>query len=250
MNTSKENEFVTLKDDNLSSGSIIGEIINNCANLVLFSFGTFIQLKIISTCRKEKNKTWQIDITHSVGMMILFFFTSMFEKATEYFPTFHDYTGVWICYVAAFIYISGTYVMLFHSLVVSLMKYVFIVHHRRVMEFGEEKTKNVFFWINILHILSLTIPTIYFFDFEAFLSIVSCFDLKEQLVETYNSSTGNKERMFMCKLNIGENEKLDSPNFYNAQQGFCAVKMIWVLAFSCNIPESYFYFTIFRQMRR
>ena len=250
MNTSKENDFGTVANDNLSTGGIIGEIINNCANLILFSLGTFIQLKIISTCRKEKDKTWKIDITHSVGMMVLFFFSIMFEKLTIYFPAFPEYTGSWICYVAAFIYSFGAYVMLFHSLVISVMKYIFIVHQRKVRMFGEEKTKNIFFWINVLHPLFLTIPTIYFFDFEAFLSIVSCFDLKEELLVIYNTSTGSMERMFMCKLNIEENEELESPISYALQQGFCGAKMIWVLVFSCNIPEAFCYFRIFKKMRR
>ena len=118
------------------------------------------------------------------------------------------------------------------------------------MEFGEDKTRKIFFWINILHPFFLTIPSIYFFDFEVFLSIVSCFDLKEKLAEIYNSSTGNMERMFMCKLNIGENEEIDSPISYTVKQGFCAIKTIWVLVFTCNIPEAYCYFTIFRKMRR
>ena len=250
MNTSTENNTCfTVNEDNLSNGRIIGEIIHNCAMLVLFSLGTYIQLKIISTCRREKDKTWQIDITHSVGMMILFSFSSMFERVTDYFPQFSEYTGTWVCYVSAFIYTLGLYLIAFHSLVVSLVKYIFIVHQTRVIKFGEDKTKRVFFWINILHPLFLTIPTIYFFDFEAFLSIVSCFDLEEKLAEVYNTSTGNIERMFMCKLNLEENEELDSPIFYNLQQGFCAAKIIWVVIFSCNIPEAYFYFRIFKKMR-
>ena len=140
--------------------------------------------------------------------------------------------------------------MLLHSLEISLMKYILIVHQRNVIKFGEEKTKNIFFWINVIHPLFLTMPTIYFFDFEAFLSIVSCFDLKEELLEIYNTSTGNMERMFMCKLNIGEKEELESPISYTLQQSFCAAKMIWVLVFSCNIPDAFCYFKIFKKMRR
>ena len=251
MNASKPNNTIfSANEDGLDNGRIIGEIIHNCAMLVLFSLGTYIQLKIISTCRREKDKTWQIDITHSVGMIILFIFSSMFERVTDYFPEFRDYTGTWVCYVAAFIYTVGLYLIAFHSLVVSLMKYVFIVHQNRVLKFGEDKTKKIFFWINILHPLFLAIPTIYFFDFEAFLSIVSCFDLEEKLETIYNTSTGNMERIFMCKLNLEENEELDWPMFYSVQQGFCAAKMVWVLLFSCNIPEAFCYFTIFRKMRR
>ena len=146
MNASKPNNTIfSVHEEGLDNGRVIGEIIHNCAMLVLFSIGTYIQLKIISTCRREKDKTWQIDITHSVGMIILFIFSSMFERVTDYFPEFREYTGTWVCYVAAFIYTLGLYLIAFHSLVVSLMKYVFIVHQNRVLKFGEDKIKKMLF---------------------------------------------------------------------------------------------------------
>ena len=95
MNQSKENGFLTV--DDVTIGSIMGEIIHNSGNLILFSFGTFIQVKIISTCRKEKHNTWKIAISHSVVMMALFFFGIMFEKLTHYFPAFPEYTVSWMC---------------------------------------------------------------------------------------------------------------------------------------------------------
>ena len=250
MNTSTENRFASIDEGNMSNTSALGEVILNCANFVLYSFGTFIHLKIISTCIKEKDKTWQIDVTHSVGMIILFFFTIMFEMLTNYFPGFREYTGTWICYVAAFIYTSGALLMLFHSLVVAFTKYIFIVHQKRVLKFGEEKTRSIFFWINIFHPLFLTIPKVYFLDFESFLSIISCLGLKEQLDQINSASTGRMGRMFMCKLNIDVKQMSNSPISYNVQQGFCAATMIWVLLLSCNIPEAYCYFTIFKKMRR
>ena len=250
MKTSNEIDSNTVDVDRLSSGSIIWEIILNCANLLLLSFGTFIQLKIISICQREKEKTWQIDIIHSVGMMTLFLFGNMFERLTDYFPDFEEYTGVWMCYIAALIYTYGSYIMGFHSLVVSSMKYVFIVHQRRVMEIGEKKIKKIFLWITILHPLLLTIPTIHLFDFEIFLSIIKCFGLKDQLVAIYSTTTGPMERMFMCKLNIAENAEKDSPIAYTLQQGFCSVKMVWVLVLTGNLPEAYLYHRIFKTMQR
>ena len=245
MNTSQGNSVVNTTVDYIRSGNIFSQTLLTVAYFVLFAFGTFIHVKIVSTCRKEKDKTWQIDITHSIGMAFVFFYAIIFERLIDNVPDLHLYTGVWVCYVTGFFYLFGTYVILFHSLVISLMKYVFIVHQKTVRQLGEEKFKRIFFITNIFHPLFLTISSLLLLDFEAYSGLIQCFDLKKELIERYNTTTGNLERMFFCKLNSEEYE-----SFYFIKQGFCAGKMIWVLAFSCNIPESFFYYKIFRKIKR
>ena len=75
------------------------------ANLILYAIGSHIQIKVISTCRKEKDKVCQITITNSITMMILFSFGMIFENVTSHVPVMSQYTGEWICFVEAFIYI-------------------------------------------------------------------------------------------------------------------------------------------------
>ena len=115
--------------------------------LILYAIGSYIQIKVISTCRKEKDKVWQITITNSIIMMIVFSFVMIFETVTSHVPVMSQHTGEWICFVAAFIYIYGPIIMGLHSFVVSLMKFVFIVYQDTAIDFGEEKLKkNIFCW--------------------------------------------------------------------------------------------------------
>jgi hypothetical protein len=130
------------------------------------------------------------------------------------------------------------------------MKYIFIVHQEKSLKIGEDKIKMRFFWFNLIHPILIAVPSVLLLDFESLSSVITCFGIEERVLERYNSSTGNLERMFLCKLRITDGEDLGTHIFYTLIQGFCATKMVYFLGLSCNIPEAYFYYKIFKKMRR
>ena len=232
-------------------GGIIIKMTIICIQIFVFVIGSYIQIKIVLTCLRTKfATTWRLDIANAVAWVILVFFIIIQSLiTTDQLSLLHQYIGTWICYPGTIIYIYVTYLVFFHSFVVSLMKYIFIVHHLKTREFGKEKMQKVFFMVNIIHPLVLAILTTLAYDFEANEHIVTCFGLKEQMLEVYNTSSGALEKTFLCKLGRMGNEDEALPWFY-IKQSFCAVKMIWVLVLSTNIPEAYLYFKVFRTMRR
>ena len=245
------NDTIITEPDNKNALNIFTEVISMFFRLVLISIGTFINLKIISVCKKEKSKTWQIDIVRSAAVIPVMFFAIIFEALNDYFPmSISSYTGVSICYIAAFVYVYLPYLIAFHSLVVSIMKYIFIVHHEKSIIIGEEKIKRWFFWFNLIHPLVIAISTVLLFDFESFASLIKCFGLEEKLAQRYNSSTGNLERMFLCKLRSADSDIDDNNSVYIVTQAFCAIKMVYIWLLSGNIPEGFFYYKIFKKMKR
>ena len=118
------------------------------------------------------------------------------------------------------------------------------------MNYGEEKIKNIFFWVNLLGPVLPSIITVLLFDFEAIASLTSCFVLEDRVHERYNSSTGNIERMFLCKLRVVDGEDLGTHVSYTLAQCFCATKIGFNLVLLSNIPEAYFYYKIFKRMKR
>ena len=215
---------------------------------ILYCLGSFLQFKIIAVCKKEKDKTWQITIAYSISSICLFSWAIMYLPISEFYPSFSQHTGVCLCYVAAFFFVYFPYVMVFHSLVVSFVKYLFIVQQDKVLRIGDEKLNDSCFWFYLVHPFLLSIPTVFLYDFEAFESVIACFGLKEQMKEMYNTSSGNLERMFLCRLGWDNG---DYNSFaYLLAQGFCALKMVYVLFLGSNICEAYFYFKIFQKMKR
>ena len=227
------------------------EVIVIVTQLILYVIGSYIQIKIISTCRKEKDTVWQITITNSISMMIVFSFAMIFQTVTSHVPVMSQHTGEWICFVAAFIYIYGPCIIGLHSFVVSLMKFVFIVHQDTAINFGEDKLKKVFFVGNLVHALVLSIPAVIFYDFESMNSVTECLGLYEKVLERSNTSNAAIDRMFFCKLNDEGYDKNAEPQLsYILKQSFCATRMVWVFSLCSNIPEGVLYHYIFRKMRR
>ena len=252
MNVSKTmNESFAATRDNNYVFDIVTEVITIAFRIVLCSIGTYINLKIIFVCKRERNKTWQVDIVRSIAVIPLMFFAITFEAMNDYFSNpISDYTGVSICYIAAFVYIYLPYLMAFYSLVVSIMKYVFIVHQQKAIGIGEDLIKRWFFWFNLIHPLVIAISTVLLFDFESIAFLIKCFKLEQKLAQRYDSPTGNLERLFLCKLRSSERDMEEGNAIYILTQTFCAFKMIYFLILSSNIPEAFFYYKIFKEMRR
>ena len=239
----------------MDTNTILKEVLTIGTQLILYVVGSYIQIKIISTCMKEKDKVWQITITNSISMMILFSFAMIFQTIFRHVPVLSQYTGEWICFLAAFIYLYAGCIIGLHSFAVSFVKYVFIVHQDRAFEFGEEKLKNVFFVVNLLHSLLLNLPAVIFYDFESLNSVTECLGLRDEVLEHYNTSDHPViDRMLFCKtsylLNDGYNEDADPQISYILKQSFCATRMLWVWLLCSNIPEGVLYHFIFRKMRR
>ena len=245
------NESFVATEDNNNVIDIVADVLAIAFRIVLTLIGTYINLKIISVCKREKNKTWQIDIVRSIAIIPLTYFAITFEAINDYFSNpISTYTGVSICYIAAFVYVYLPYLMAFYSLVVSIMKYVFIVHQQKAIGIGEDLIKRWFFWFNLIHPLVIAISTVLLFDFETFASLIKCFKLEQKVAQRYDSPTGSLERLFLCKLRSSERDMEEGNAIYIFTQTFCAFKMIYFLILSSNIPEAFFYYKIFKEMRR
>ena len=222
--------------------------------VILYAIGSYIQIKVISTCRKEKDKVWQITITNSITMMTVFSFVMIFQTVSSHVPVMSQYTGEWICFVEAFIYIYGPCIVRLHSFVLSLMKFVFIVYQETAINFGEDKLKKVFFVGNLINALVLSIPALIFYYLDilslshTWPSTMDCLGLHEKVLE--HSNTFNAAIDF-CKLNVGGYIKDAEPQiYYILKQSVCATRIVWLLALCSNLPEGVLYNYIFRKMRR
>ena len=139
LNNSYENVTWIDNGDNAHTTAIINVIFQ----VLVFGLGLILQLKIIVVARKEKDLTWQIYTCHSIVVTISYFFTIIF--AAMYFaPFIPSYTGSWYCYFGNFVLLYCWYSMTFHTLLVAVMKFAFIVHREIMTEFGQEKAQKIF----------------------------------------------------------------------------------------------------------
>ena len=123
---------------------LAGTIISTIIEALLFLIGLVINIKIVlSECKTSDHKTWQIQIVCSVCSTIYFAFDLPFSAISGYIPDLSQYTGDWFCHLATFIIIYGIFIFTTNSFVISMMKYIFIVHPFKALEWGHDKIQRI-----------------------------------------------------------------------------------------------------------
>ena len=235
-------------DTTMSVGHIIPLII---IQVLLFILGLLIQFKIIYVSWKDREgNTWQIHMTHSIALVVYFAFIIPFWNVSSAFPNLSLYTGEWFCYLATFISLYGYSIIAFNSLLIAVMKYFFIVHNTKALEFGEERTAKGFLILGLILPLFLAIIPVVTKDIEAYTGVSSCFGLTGQALKQSNTSENKMQKFFFCNLNTTANDNLGRYALYLMTQCLCVLKSSILILVATNIPEAFFYYKIFKRMKR
>ena len=234
----------------LSADSIVHIIMQS----LLFMIGLPIQFKIMYVSWKDKEaKTWQIHLTHSFACTIYYLFVIPFWHISTSKPHLAAVTGEWVCYINAFVTLYGFFIITLNSLLIAVTKYMFIVHHDKMMRLGERNAQKMFMGVNLIVPLVLTTITGVNKHFYSLQTLTSCFGMREEIEEIkvkYNTWDKGIERYFLCNLYTTEKDIMDAYILYVIKQCLCALKSIVVLLINTNIPEAFFYYKIFRKMKR
>ena len=210
----------------------------------LFCVGLHFQVRTILVCIEEKNKTWHLHIAHSIVMTIFYGYTIPFHAVSYFIPSLATYVGSWICYLSAFLGLFTFQAMIMHSLLIAVMKYIFICHTWKARLFGEERIQRMFLVIcitypSIMAILSILLARNWIDNRS---EIKSCFG------NSFNSSSSSDiEKSFFCD---GEISADSNAVFVYGAKAVCVTRSILNTIINTNIPEGIFYFMIFRQMKR
>ena len=159
-----------------------------------------------------------------------------------------------------------------HSLHTSIHKYVFIVHHETVINFGKEKAWQISLWIHIFLPAVLTVTWmvrpqyrsgITDYRFSEFVSINSCHGLQglEELMEVNITIPFTTrvlpaltkpfyERFFFCGLGVYDGHTYFEYFIYVANQVYCLFQTVFTCLVVGNIIEIFFYKKIFNYMKR
>ena len=220
--------------------------------VLFFCVGLVIQMQIISVSYKDKDTAWTITITHSIVTTINFAFNISFDAVTHFIPYLSQYTGNWICYVASFVTTYCYYGIVAYSFLISILKYIFIIHHVKIREWGKEKIKKWFFVANLLHPCFLAIVHVvilYTSRNPRNSSIISCFGLTEAMLREYNTSSSSITKFLICPLKKST-EDANWNVYYVTEQCVCLMITMFNIIVTSNLLEGFIYYKIFKKMRR
>jgi len=227
----------------------IGPIILYTIAWIVYTIGFTLHFKIIKLSKKTKEAmTWKLDISNSLILLSFNAIILLMHVITYIVPDLYTYTGRWFCYTYIAVAYSSTIYVIGHSLVVSIFKYLIIVQWKKILAFGEEKFKEVLFWLNILHpiaglALHLLVRPDFLFVFTGITPGNRC--LGEGNDNAVHNKTSRGHLFSLCEIP----ELVVHNWFYDAlfmgRKIVCFVHAISIYLMALNIFEIFFYYKIF-----
>ena len=244
---------IMARDDTMSEVTTV--VLLWLFGILTFCIGVFLHVRIIILSKREKELTWKLDITNSSLTIAHFTHTILLNGITYAVEDLHIYTGEWFCYLAKELrYYGGLYVTA-HSMVVSILKYMLIIHWKKVRDFGKEKVTNIFFFVNFLHpfctaAIHLMIRSDFLLVHEPYKEIDLCLgDPKNYWGQSRNGTPAKYHNMCMS-IASPDTSSLLSQIMYIFRSGTCWIQIIILYLIGWNFFEMLFYCRIFGFMRR
>ena len=223
------------------------------ANVIIqslaFLIGFFINVKVISVCSRNRDtKTWQIHIANAIIVTIFFAFDLPFVTISNALPHLSVYTGEWLCNLASLIVSYGVNFIITNSVLIAAMKYIYIVHWDKAMRFGHEKIQRIFLVVTITLPCFFAVVATLTRNFDSYKAIKSCFGMPD---EKKDSRTGAWQRFFLCNLSYTDTPNAEESSvFYILIQIVCVSRSVLETLLCTNLLEAFFYYKIFKKMRR
>ena len=223
-------------------------VIANSVLIAIFLLGLYFQIQIIISSRRDKGVTWRIDMCNSIVMIIFYSFRILFEIITHFIPILHPYTGRWFCYIALFINMFGAISVISHSMIVSVYKYVYIVHNSLVRYIGVNKISIAFMWLSLFFPAVLTLVYVIRPTVISYSSIYKCLGMEvEKSIHVNESSAIKVKRLLFCgfdDFSAMEYGLIDYfINIINMMG--CFISIAVVVAIIANMVEVFLYYRIF-----
>ena len=220
----------------------------------IFIIGVVLQVKIIAALKSDQAMAWEMNLAHSVVMICHWSFKLLIAFVHYIQPMFYDLSGRWFCYLELAVRSFGIFVMLFHSLYISIHKYIFVIHNETVNRIGDRKIKVRLLWaysiVLIVWVSSHTarghfsafgitskcsVPHTSVTDDELFI---------EEPIENWTSHT------FSCGIHESEQKNMLNVVVNKSMKFLCSSQNIATFVIALNVLEIFFYSSIFRYMNR
>ena len=227
-----------------------------------FVFGVYLQIKLIKRVMNEKAVTWEMEIYHSLVLIIHFTLSLSLQTTIYIFPDISHYTGFWwFCEVYRAIKIWGIFAISLHSFSVSVQKYIIIVYWK-VNSYVVRKIETIVFWI------FLSVPILWSAGLMARFPSSSPFssailpEVKRTLLNDTGYILGGIQLKYLEKVKFSNNylfcdfndsNTMNYPGatiIYFITEFYCVGQTSITMVINANIIEAFLYFKIFRFVSR
>ena len=220
-----------------------------------FIIGVYLQVKVIAVLKRDQAMTWEINFVHSVVMIFHFSFVSIFNAVNYIQISFYNYQlfdDPLFRYLVLSVMFFGISEMGFHSLYISIYKYIFIIHRETVIRIGEKRTKTLLLWTYFTGLIAWTLAYIVRPNFDP---------LQNNSGSNVSSGTTNTTSIqsaidsftlsfVSCGIKDLEPQNVGNIIVNVLTKVLCTGQVIITYAVSINVLEIFFYLRIFGHMNR
>ena len=206
--------------------------------------------RVLVMMKKDRSILNTITKLQAYTIMVSMPIKLIFVTLTDFIHPLNEILGKWICISFWFEENISTQIIASHSLMVVLLRYTFIVHNTKVIEFGKAKLEKLFWNVSII------VPVL------TVLWVAS--DLQDAIPSNHiNRCNGMDHKMFLIRSwsslgLIGTNFHLHNDQISDKLDILFAIMRklsrighrIWRIFLGSNIAEGVIYFKLFRHMTR
>ena len=217
--------------------------------IVMIFSGEYMQMKVLALFKRDScmaNDVLKMLSYVQMGYWPLF---TLFEASTDFVVPLRELIGTWYCQVGFLVMVYGITHIVFHSFVVAFMRYVFIVHNKRVASFGKERAKRLFLWMSFLvPMLTTTWRFVGHLEVSAYSSFNKCNGIHHASFLMENGFGSTAENLF-CFMEEYEGEK-DFLSLATLKRTLCMLSSIVYVVMGFNVIEGIFYWRTLKHTKR
>ena len=214
--------------------------------LIYTILGEFVQFKLFNMVKKEKFLVNEVTQVYCISSMVAYPFWLLYSSATDFIHPLKEIFGNWFCVMGRIVIYLHMNVAMFHSFITALMRYLFIVHEKKVRAYGKTKTKKMFLALTVfLPIVLVTWGLVENQELAMYLFLNRCYGIDHKV---FLAEVTTGKNLFCKMTSFGTNDH--DPFTTKLRQYTCIIKFILSLVIGLNIPEGLIYILIFSYIKR
>ena len=212
--------------------------------IILVIIGLVVNIKVWIMVDKENGLVKDVTKIYSVAMLVNGPLWLIFSTSTDFIHPLNEVIGQWYCDFGWFSIYLSFFIISFHSFIVAIMRYLFIVHEKKIEAYGKQKIRKIF------HVLSFLLPL-----FMMMWSVTDKSDV--DAMSPFNKCYGSHHKVFLfdtstlkvAKRNFCEHVEYDSighiGNIISKLRRYaCIIRTLLILFMGFNFIEGIIYYRI------
>ena len=216
----------------------------------LLIIGWYINKKIWQMLNKENGLTKDVTKIYIIASMTGGSLWTLYNASSDFIHPLNELIGQWYCDLGWFFLYMSWFTMSFHSLIVAIMRYLFIVQEKKVEAYGKEKIRKMFYILSFLLPLLLMIWSIADkSDVDAMSFFNKCYETHHQ-VFLLDTSTLNVAKRNFCELVEYDENGSFGEMISRIRRYACIIRTVLILLMGFNFLEGLIYYKILTHIFR